>query len=256
MPNDRRVGHAGSATASSVATSPARTLLLGLSAVALVCTSIAPAEAATTAAPVSTWELNEPAGASTMVDSSGNGLNGTVGTEVLTGVAVLGATAYRFARLPPNTPPAHPEHNVVVPHDDRLNPGSGNYSVEVRYRTTNPFGNLIQKGQSGSSGGYWKIQLPQGEPSCLFRGPSGVTNAVRAQTRVDDGLWHVIRCDRTDTAVALSVDGVLVGTNSGTTGPIANTKALSLGGKNDCDQVSVTCDYFGGDVDWVRITRP
>ena len=28
---------------------------------------------------------------------------------------------------------------------------------------------------------------------------------------------------------------------------------LTIGGKVDCDQVKVTCDYFAGDIDWVRI---
>jgi len=227
--------------------------IAALSTVGLGSLSAVPAAAATTTV---AWELNEPAGATTMTDTSGNGITGRIGAEVVTGVTVQGATGYRFPRLAPNTPPAHPEHNVQVPHDDRLNPGSEDYSVEVRYRTGNPFGNLIQKGQSGTRGGYWKIQLPQGEPSCLFRGPTGVTNAVRAQTRIDDDQWHVIRCDRTADAVELYVDGVFAGRNRGTTGAIANTRSLSFGGKDDCDQVTVTCDYFGGDVDWVRITRP
>jgi PKD repeat protein len=191
-----------------------------------------------------------------MLDSSGNGHNGDIGNEVDTGVTFDGATGYRFERLTPNTPPARPEHNVVVPHSASLNPNTGAYSVEVRYRTDNPFGNLIQKGQATTRGGYWKIQLPLGEPNCLFRGPTGVTNAVRANVAIDDNEWHVIRCDRTDDAVEMFVDGVFAGRNTGTTGPIANDQPLSFGGKSNCDQIEVTCDYFGGHVDWVRITRP
>jgi hypothetical protein len=189
----------------------------------------APASAAT--ADVATWQLNEPAGASTMHDSSGNGHDGDVGDEVDTGVTFDGATGYRFERLTPNTPPARPEHNVVVRHSASLNPNTGAYSVEVRYRTDNPFGNLIQKGQATTRGGYWKIQLPLGEPNCLFRGPTGVTNAVRRNIAVDDNKWHIIRCDRTDDAVELFVDGVLAGRNTGTTGSIANDLPLSLGGR-------------------------
>ena len=242
------------ATASSPITSPARALL-GLTVVALVCASTPPAHAAAPR-PVATWQMNERPGARTMLDSTASRLNGVVGSEVSTGVAVQGATAYRFSRLAPNTAPAHPQHNVVVPDDDRLDPGAGSYSVEVRYRTTSSFGNLVQKGQSGSAGGYWKIQLPQGEPSCLFRGAGGVTTAVRAQQRVDDGAWHVVRCARTDTALTLYVDGAPVGTRRGSTGPIANSKSLLVGGKDSCDQIKVTCDYFAGDVDWIKITRP
>ena len=172
-----------------------------------------------------------------------------------TGVLADGATGYRFDRLRPNTPPAHPEHIVVVPHDPRLEPADRDYTIDARYRTTNPFGNFVRKGQAGSRGGYFKIQLPQGEPSCLFRGPSGVTNAVRARgNRIDDGLWHTIRCERTRDAVVLYVDGVFVGRNRGLTGPIANSQPIYIGGKGNCDQIKITCDYFGGDIDYIRIT--
>jgi hypothetical protein len=214
-----------------------------------------PAQAATSV--LADWRMNEPTGATTMTDSSGNGITGDIGDEVVTGVSVDGAVGYRFARLVPNTPPAHPEHNVLVAHDDRLQPaGRAEFVVEVRMRTGNKFGNLVQKGQATSRGGYWKIQLPQAEPSCLFRGPTGITNAVRARgLPLNDNRWHVVRCEVTPTEVRLYVDGAFIGRNRGTTGRIANTQLFSIGGKYNCDQVTVTCDYFGGDVDYVRIER-
>jgi hypothetical protein len=39
-----------------------------------------------------------------------------------------------------------------VPHDNRLNPGSGDFAVELRMRTTHSLGNVIQKGQAGRGG--------------------------------------------------------------------------------------------------------
>ena len=73
--------------------------------------------------PVAIWQMNEAAGARTMVDSSGNGRNGTIGANVQVGVALSGGgTGYRFPYLKPNTPPADPEHIVRVPHKARLNP--------------------------------------------------------------------------------------------------------------------------------------
>lgn len=246
----------------------------GLATTAVLVAGLVSAAPAVSAAPppaelrtVADWQLNELASEPVvnepprvMIDSSGNGLDGQIGAEVVTGVVPDGAsgdgaTGYRFARLRPNTPPTHPEHNVLVPHDGRLNPEDNSYTVEIRYRTTNSFGNLIQKGQAGAQGGYWKIQLPKGEPSCLFRGATGITNAVRARgTPINDGLWHTVMCRRTTDAVELFVDGAFIGRNRGLTGAIANTEPLSLGGKYFCDQVKITCDYFGGDVDWVRIT--
>ncbi len=173
----------------------------------------------------------------------------------MTGVTVSGARGYRFALHQPNVVPPHLSHNVVVPHNNVFNSNNrAEYAVEIRYRTTRPFGNITQKGQSGNKGGYWKIQLPQGEPSCLFRGPTGVTNAVRARgLPINDNQWHVLRCVATPTNVKLYVDGVFRGRNTGTTGSIANIVPLQIGGKLNCDQVETTCDYFSGDVDYMRI---
>lgn len=215
-----------------------------------------PAAQADTTSVIADWRMNEPSGARTMSDSSGNSFSGAVGEEVVTGVRPTSdAIAYRFMRLKPNTPPARPEHNVLVPHDATLNPaGRAEYAVEVRFRTGNKFGNLIQKGQAGSKGGYWKIQLPQAEPACLFRGPGGVTNAVRAKGKpVNDNQWHTVRCEATPTETRMYLDGVFIGRNRGTTGVIANNQVLAIGGKSHCDQIKITCDYFGGDVDYVRL---
>lgn len=237
-----------------------RSLAAVAGVLALVATGAAPAQAArpVTPAPLATiasWQMDEAPGAPRMLDSSGNDLFGDNGDEVVTGVAVQGSTGYRFARLKPNTPPAHPEHNVIVPHAPVLNPGNrAEYAVEVRYRTTNPFGNIVQKGQAGARGGYWKIQLPQGEASCLFRGPDGETNAIRSRgIKINDGAWHTVRCEATPTEARLYIDGAFIGRNRGTTGVIANTEPVYVGGMGFCDQVKITCDYFGGDIDYVRL---
>ncbi len=124
----------------------------------------------------------------------------------------------------------------------------------MRLRTTNKFGNVVQKGQAGAKGGYWKIQLPQAEPACLFRGPGGVTNAVRAKGKpLNDGGWHTIRCVATPAEVKMWLDGVYIGRNGGSTGDIVNNQPVYIGGKGNCDQVKITCDYFGGDIDYVRL---
>jgi len=229
-----------------------RKFLFSITTAVLACAVTVPAQAAATTIPLA-WEMDEPPGATVMADPV-NGFDGTIGNEVATGVMFAGATGYRFERLRPNTPPAHPEHIVRVPHDPALNPGARDFTIEARYRTTNSFGNFVQKGQAAARGGYFKIQLPQGEPSCLFRGPTGVTNAVRAQSRIDDGQWHTIRCERTTDAVALYVDGAFVGRNRGLTGAISNEEPIYIGGKGVCDQIEVTCDYFGGDIDYIRIS--
>jgi hypothetical protein len=227
-----------------------RPIFVGLAAGGIVITSVTAAQAASR--PVAVWEMNEASGARTMLDSGGNRLNGSIGTEVITGSRVDGATAYQFTRLAPNTPPARPQHIVTVPDNAQLDPGTRNYAVTVRIRTTVNFGNIIQKGQSGASGGYFKFQNPNGVVQCLFRGSTG-SIAVGSGRALNDGRWHTIRCERTATAVTMTVDGVLANRRSGATGSISNSWPLSIGGKANCDQVKVTCDYYAGYIDRVRI---
>jgi hypothetical protein len=201
--------------------------------------------------------MNEGPGATTMVDSSGGGINGSIGDHVTTGYTYAGATGYHWSYVKPNQPPADPERLVTV-SDGRLNPGSSVYSVTVRFRTTVNFGNIIQKGQSGTAGGYWKWQIPSGKLSCLFRGVvngSTVSKSVNSGTNLlNDGAWHTVTCTRTTTGVTMTIDGSITRRATGWSGTISNTKPLAIGGKLNCDQSTITCDYFVGDVDYVKIT--
>jgi hypothetical protein len=217
---------------------------------ATIAATAAPAHAAS--GPVAVWAMNERPGARVMADSSGNRLHGAIGREVRTGVAVSGARAYRFERLKPNTPPARPEHLIRVPDHSNLDPGTRDYAVTVRIRTTHSFGNIIQKGQATVAGGYFKFQIPSGYVQCLFRGSSG-TIEITANRAINDGRWHTVRCERTRAGVTLIIDGRIAARRAGWTGTIANTWPLSIGGKLSCDQIKVTCDYYPGDIDSVRI---
>ncbi|HEX9642665.1 MAG TPA: LamG domain-containing protein [Acidimicrobiia bacterium] len=209
---------------------------------------------------VADWQMNEGSGASTMVDSGPNGIDGNIGSKVKTGTSVNGAIAYRWDHTKPNTPPAQPERLVIV-DDSRLNPGTGDYAITIRFRTTHSYGNMIQKGQSKTKGGQFKWQIPNGKLQCLFKGvgPNGqiLKRGVGTGTalKLNDGQWHVARCERTATRVTLTVDGTFVRRTNGPTGNISNTWPLSIAGKTECNQIKVTCDYFAGDIDWVRIER-
>ena len=223
------------------------------SAVALF-VGVLPASAATT---IADWQMNEGSTATTMFDSTANHINGSIGNDVVTGYRVNGATGYHWPYVAPNQPPANPERLVTV-SDGRLNPGTRVYSVTVRFRTTRSFGNIIQKGQSGTPGGYWKWQIPSGKLSCLFRGVvngNTVSKSVNSGTTLlNDGAWHTVTCTRTTTGVTMTIDGSITRRATGWTGSISNTKALTIGGKLNCDQQTVTCDYFTGDIDYVRIS--
>ena len=226
--------------------------LILIAAAALVLSTPAMASAA----PVSAlWDMNEPAGSRVMLDSSGNGLHGTLGADVRAGTVVAGATGYRFPYILPNKPPARPAHLVQVPSHPLLNPESRTYAVEVRYRTTQNFGNILQKGQNGTPGGYWKFEQPNGIVACLFKGGNGQQRAVRSKVALNDGAWHTVKCERTATGLTMYVDGARHNYIAGSSGPIANGNELSIGGKSRCDQYRTTCDYFVGDIDHVRIEK-
>jgi hypothetical protein len=183
-----------------------------LTAASALIGTAAAADAAATR-PVALWVMNESSGARTMLDSSGHGLRGSVGGEVLTGVRASGATGYRFSRLDPDTPPPHPRHVVIVPDSAALDPGTRDYAVTVRLRTTYQFGNIIQKGQATVSGGNFKLQIPRGIVQCLFRGSIG-SRLVSAPRAINDGRWHTVRCERTGTGLTLAIDGSVVARRS------------------------------------------
>jgi len=84
-------------------------------------------------------------------------------------------------------------------------------------------------------------------------GSAGGSTASSGAVRVNDGQWHVVRCERTSSGVTMTVDGVVTGRNRNPTGTIANTRPLTIAGKLNCDQLNTTCDYFAGDLDYLKI---
>lgn len=223
--------------------------------IAAVMALVSAAAAAAVPNTVAWWDMNETPVAATMVDSSGQNLYGDVGADVRTGVFDAGATVYRFPDVAPNDPPTRPGHLVTVPHSTRLNPDSGDFTVTVRFRTTQRPSNIVQKGQAETPGGYWKVEQDGELARCVFVGGDGQGRSAGARVRVDDGKWHTVTCERTATSVAVSVDGVRRGSASGSSGAISNASSLAIGGKSDCDQQRVGCDYFSGDIDYVRIQK-
>ncbi len=213
--------------------------------------------ATASAATLADWEMNQAPGAKVMVDSSGH-VNGTIGSAVKTGVKIMGATAYEWPFASPTAPPAKPQR-LVQANSATLNPGAGNYTVTIRYRTTKHFGNIVQKGQAGSAGGYFKLENPGGHLNCVFRGTNSSGKFLRKDVEspavLSNGSWHVAQCARTATGLTLTIDGTVVDTAKGSSGTISNPRPITIGGKLECDQVKTTCDYFTGDIDYIKITN-
>ena len=228
-------------------------MILGLVALALPAgLANANASANTTLA---LWNLDEGPGATVMVDSSGNGIDGAIGSAVQTGLVSGTDTFYRWSLVKPTEPPPKPERVIHI-NNSQLNPGTRDFAVSFRYRTTKPFGNIMQKGQATTKGGNFKFQLPKGNVTCLVRGASG-QRAVRTVGAYDNNQWHTVRCERTATGITLTVsddNGNLLETRklNGPTGDITNNFPMTVGGKISCDQIDVTCDYYAGDIDWIK----
>ena len=218
--------------------------------------SAAPAAAQSLAPGVTAYyEMDEPAGTTVMHDSGPNGLDAPVDpTGVSSGVEFDGETGYVWARRAPEAPPPSPERVIQVPDNPNLEPGAGPFTIELRYRTQENFGNITQKGQAQTNGGQWKIQAPQGIPSCLFKGSGGQV-ATGAKTPLNDEQWHDLTCVLTSTGVTMYVDGEFRNRKNGPTGTIDNNFPMTIGGKIDCDQIDVTCDYFSGQIDFIKITK-
>jgi Laminin G domain len=251
---------------------PTRLMTVAVGMVAIVAAMQGVSAAATDATPVmrqatlaiGDWPMNETSG-QTMVDVSGNALDGYIGSSVLINVPTDDGTGYRF-QGPLNV--QNRERLVLVDDTPMLDPGTEAYSVSVRFRTFGSRPNILQKGQSEDTGGYWKLVIHTGWPRCHYRDENYNTKAIGfvrspdPNAKVNDGDWHTLRCQRNLDSVCVYLDEGTPTAMSrcirGAIGLIDNKWPLSIGGKMRCDplRASTTCDYFNGDIDWVRIERP
>ncbi len=220
-------------------------------AVGLGIVSVTSAESASAATTVGLWGMNESSTTTKAFDASGNRHHGTVGSEVQTGVKFSGGSGYRF----PTWNSSAAAHEVIVPHTSKLDPGPGKYAVTIRMRFARTYSNVLQKGQSGTPGGYWKLVVASGKARCLFRTETGSQVTVTSKTALNNSAWHTIRCGRSGSTVSMIVDGKTQEVRKGLSGSISNTWEVAIGGKSRCDGVKVGCDFFAGDVDYVRIEK-
>jgi hypothetical protein len=176
--------------------------------------------------------------------------NARVGSHV----TISGGTAFFPTHKPGDGVDEDLEHLITTPDRDAVDPGEGPFTIQIKFRTKNSFGNLLQKGQATSPGGQVKIQLPGGKLSCMFKTPTGTSTAATPKGVVNDDRWHTVECTKYKDKVTLVVDGKTY-TNPNDTGVLNNSKPWSLGGKPECDGTNVTCDYFGGYVDYLRLIK-
>ncbi len=222
---------------------------------------------------VADWELNEAPGATVMADSSGNAHDGAISPDAAAAGLTMNAwpkpkvgeivgSAYQWSLRCPACLPAALPRVVQVPDSPDLDipDPAVPYTIEFRFNTHKGYGNMMQKGQGTTVGGQIKIENPNGFTSCVFLGAGGAYVSVRGTTPLNDGVWHTLRCIHTATYVSqeqLQADGtwLQVGRKNVRTGAIDNTKPFVIGGKPSCNQITVTCDYYSGYMDYVKIIR-
>jgi hypothetical protein len=201
--------------------------------------------------------MNEPAGSTVMRDSSGHGRHGAIRPGAAAAGLTLNGSHYKWSVRCPSCPPTALARVVQVRDSAALDipDPSVRWTLAFRFRTGKGNSNVMQKGQATSAGGQIKIENPRGLMSCVFKGANGSYVSIRGTTPLHDRTWHTVRCVHTATRVSQYVDGRLVVARRFRTGPINNAKPFVIGGKRDCNQTSVSCDYYRGRIAWVRITR-
>ena len=198
------------------------------------------------------YQLSEAKGATTLVDSGPRQLNGSIGNKVVLQQR-SGSTTYHNFPYVSSSAPSDPGHDLV-PNNSALNPGTDNFAVELRLRTTVNDGNIVQMGQSGG-GSMWKVELHNGGyANCVFNG-TAASVGMSSDVKLTDGKWHVLRCERNSTSTSMYLDGVLQANPRVSTGDIRTTWELAIGGKSRCTSAGVQCDYYRGDLDYVRLER-
>jgi len=205
---------------------------------------------------VADWQMNEPPGSTLMVDSSGLGNHGAIDQDAATAGLELDGSDYQWSPRCRDCPPTALARVVQVPDSPALDIPDPTvpWSLEFRFKTYKKYGNLMQKGYFDTDGGQVKVEDPRAL-RCVFKGANGDYVTAHGSTPLDDGEWHTVACVKTATSVSQWVDGVLVATQIGETGPIDNAMPFVIGGKTECDQETVGCDYYRGRIDWARITH-
>lgn len=253
----RGSGRAGGTVASRRPAAHGLVFVVGMTVCAVVFGPVGAAQASTV---VAAWNMNEAPGSTVLVDSGPNHINGTIGTSI-----TVNGGVHSFPHVQRGFTNAtfDPEHLDVV-NDPRANPGTSDFKVTARIKIATPadaFGNVMQKGQTGTPTGFWKMELDgptRGLVFCGFRSiVNGVTtnSGVRSPVNVADNQWHVVTCERGPGFASTTVDGHVTTQLNHPTGAITNKDPLTIGGKLNCTAATLhhDCDYFEGQIDYVQI---
>ena len=206
----------------------------GLSALILMS-----AGAASASTPAAIWHMNDPAGSTTMADSSGN-LNTGVLHNVIAGAAGKFGTAFKFRTAA--------KSYVEVADSPSLNPGSQPLSISFWFNTLSVPSSgdydLVRKGTY--PGAEYKIELLKtGAINCEFAGTLSHV-VMTAGLGLNNGKWHQVQCISNSAFSELLIDGALAVKTSQVAGAITNTSPVEIG-------AHPTFDFYQGRLDEVTI---
>jgi hypothetical protein len=176
---------------------------------------------------VALWHMDETIG-DTMLDSVGTH-TGTL-YSVQLGLPGFTGTSYGF----------NGASYVDVPSSTDLDPGNADLTFTIHLQTTGTpppapdDWDLFRKGDYGSSGGEYKMELQStGQASCGFQGSSDYDEII-AGPAINDGQWHTVSCVKNSTAIELVVDGTVYA-KAATIGSISNTSDVTIGSHPGAD---------------------
>jgi hypothetical protein len=195
---------------------------------------------------VAQWNMAETSG-TTMYDSSGSGINGTLYHVSTTGSGYVfnGSTS-----------------KVVVPDSPSLNPGSKDfaYTAQVQTAAVPPKDgdyDVIRHGAAATDGGGYRLEIEYskgiGEAYCSISDSTGHTLSIRGTTNVTDGKTHTLTCSKNANGISLQVDSLAPCTKTGTLGSIGNAKPFLLGVKSETT-TSSNGDWYNGTLHGVTVS--
>ena len=199
-------------------------------------------------------QLNEKAGATVARDTSGLNHNGTIGSHI----TMNGAYADWDRHSPGEGIAYGLKHLITIPDaaDGSLDPGSGNFSVTLRFRTKDSFGNVLQKGQATTAGGQVKFQIPGGKLSCMFKTASGTATAASG-TKLLERQPMARGPLRSHPDLGDDVLSMASAPAGATTRPARSTTPSPgpSAASPSATARRVSCDYFAGEIDYVTMTK-
>jgi len=146
---------------------------------------------------------------------------------------------------------------VGVLDDDTLDFGSGDFTVEVRARssTTKVDTDLIRKGSTNTANSWWKLEWGDAvTDNCVHWQVrvSGTNADIYYNTLSPDDNWHNIAATRNSGSnqIELFVDSLSVVSGEGIAGDVSNSASMGIGSKD-----TYTDDFFDGNLDEVRLSN-